>query len=211
MRLLLNWLLSALGLLIVSYFMPGFHVRGFGAALIAALVIGLVNATLGLFLKIITLAADDPYVGNFLVGDQRADALVCLGYPGAQLRSNRLLAGLPRRNCALADQCSVESDRTGCRESVSQEELAFSPASAGHMTSTRTVRALHARLFQRIGDRASLPEARRAGCAVSPGRSAAQSWVRSSQREQPTLVGDAHPGDSDPSTSLRMTPNISTP
>ena len=55
MRLLLNWLLSALGLLIVSYFMPGFHVRGFGAALIAALVIGLVNATLGLFLKIITL------------------------------------------------------------------------------------------------------------------------------------------------------------
>jgi putative membrane protein len=55
MRLLLNWLLSAIGLLIVSYFMPGFHVSGFGAALIAALVIGLVNATLGVFLKIVTL------------------------------------------------------------------------------------------------------------------------------------------------------------
>lgn len=55
MRLLLNWLLSAIALLVVSEFMPGFHVRGFGAALIAALVIGLVNATLGLFLKIITL------------------------------------------------------------------------------------------------------------------------------------------------------------
>jgi putative membrane protein len=55
MRLLLNWLLSAIGLLIVSYFMPGFHVSGFVAALMAALVIGLVNATLGLFLKIITL------------------------------------------------------------------------------------------------------------------------------------------------------------
>ena len=55
MRLLVNWLLSAIALLIVSYFMPGFHVSGFGAALIAALVIGLVNATLGLFLKIITL------------------------------------------------------------------------------------------------------------------------------------------------------------
>ena len=54
MRLLLNWILSAVGLLIVSYFMPGFYVRGFGWALIAALVIGLVNATLGLFLKIIT-------------------------------------------------------------------------------------------------------------------------------------------------------------
>ncbi len=55
MRLLVNWLLSAISLLIVSKFMPGFHVRGFTAALIAALVIGLVNATLGLFLKIITL------------------------------------------------------------------------------------------------------------------------------------------------------------
>jgi putative membrane protein len=55
MRLLVNWLLSAIALLIVSYFMPGFHVSGFGAALIAALVIGLVNAPLGLFLKIITL------------------------------------------------------------------------------------------------------------------------------------------------------------
>ena len=54
MRLLLNWLLSAVGLLIVSYVIPGFHVSGFGAALIAALVIGLVNATLGLFLKIVT-------------------------------------------------------------------------------------------------------------------------------------------------------------
>ena len=54
MRLLLNWLLSAIGLLIVSYIMPGFHVSGIGAALIAALVIGLVNATLGLFLKIVT-------------------------------------------------------------------------------------------------------------------------------------------------------------
>jgi putative membrane protein len=55
MRLLVNWLLSALSLLIVSHFMPGFYVRGFGAALLAAVVIGLVNATLGLFLKIITL------------------------------------------------------------------------------------------------------------------------------------------------------------
>ena len=54
MRLLLNWLLSAISLLIVSRFIPGFYVRDFTAALIAALVIGLVNATLGLVLKIIT-------------------------------------------------------------------------------------------------------------------------------------------------------------
>ena len=55
MRLLLNWLVSAISLLIVAKLMPGFHLHGFGAALIAALVIGLVNATLGLFLKLITL------------------------------------------------------------------------------------------------------------------------------------------------------------
>jgi putative membrane protein len=55
MRLLLNWLLSAIALLIVSYVVPGFHLEGFKAALIAAIVIGLINATLGLLLKLITL------------------------------------------------------------------------------------------------------------------------------------------------------------
>ncbi len=55
MRLLLNWLLSAISLLIVSHLVPGFYVRDFTSALIAALVIGLVNATLGLVLKILTL------------------------------------------------------------------------------------------------------------------------------------------------------------
>src|SRR5580700_3733371 len=54
MRLLLNWLLSAVSLLIVSHLVPGLEVRGFGSALIAALVIGLVNATIGFFLKLIT-------------------------------------------------------------------------------------------------------------------------------------------------------------
>jgi len=55
MRLLLHWLFSAISLLIVSHLIPGFYVRDFVSALIAALVIGLVNATLGLVLKILTL------------------------------------------------------------------------------------------------------------------------------------------------------------
>ena len=54
LRLVINWILSALALLIVAHVVPGFEVSGFRTALIAALVIGLVNATLGLFLKIIT-------------------------------------------------------------------------------------------------------------------------------------------------------------
>jgi putative membrane protein len=54
MKLLLNWMLSAIALWVVSHVVPGFYVSGVFAALIAALVIGFVNATLGLFLKIIT-------------------------------------------------------------------------------------------------------------------------------------------------------------
>jgi putative membrane protein len=65
MRLLLNWLLSALALLIVSYFLPGFHVQGFKDALIAALVIGLINATLGLILKLVTLPLTIVTLGVF--------------------------------------------------------------------------------------------------------------------------------------------------
>ena len=53
-KLLAHWVLSALGLLLVARFVPGFFVRGFGTALIAALVIGLVNGTIGMLLKIIT-------------------------------------------------------------------------------------------------------------------------------------------------------------
>ena len=54
MRLLLHWFLSGLAVYIVAQIVPGIHVSGPVAALIAALVIGLVNATLGLLLKIIT-------------------------------------------------------------------------------------------------------------------------------------------------------------
>ena len=54
-RHLINWILSALAVWVVAQFVHGFHVKGVAAALIAALVIGLVNATLGAFLKVITL------------------------------------------------------------------------------------------------------------------------------------------------------------
>ncbi len=53
-RLLLNWLVSAVSLLIVAHVIPGIAIDGFFTALIAALVIGLVNATIGLVLKILT-------------------------------------------------------------------------------------------------------------------------------------------------------------
>ncbi|HWC19405.1 MAG TPA: phage holin family protein [Terriglobales bacterium] len=51
---LVRWLLMSVSLLIVSYIVPGFSVTGIGTALVAALVFGFLNATLGMLLKIIT-------------------------------------------------------------------------------------------------------------------------------------------------------------
>ncbi|MBM3792758.1 MAG: phage holin family protein [Acidobacteria bacterium] len=54
MRLLLNWLISAISLLIVAHVIKGFNVSSFQSALIAAVAIGLVNSTLGLVLKFLS-------------------------------------------------------------------------------------------------------------------------------------------------------------
>jgi len=54
MLLLLHWLLTALAVWIMAQIVPGVHVNGAVAALIAALAIGFINATLGLLLKIVT-------------------------------------------------------------------------------------------------------------------------------------------------------------
>jgi putative membrane protein len=53
-RLLLHWVLSAVAVWIVAHIVPGIYVSGPTAALVAALVIGLINATLGFVLKILT-------------------------------------------------------------------------------------------------------------------------------------------------------------
>jgi putative membrane protein len=53
-RLIAHWVLSALCILVVARFVPGIVVSGFGAALLAAVIIGFVNGTIGLLLKILT-------------------------------------------------------------------------------------------------------------------------------------------------------------
>ena len=53
--LLIHWFLSAGSLLIVAFLFPGIQVAGLGTALLAPVAIGLINATLGILLKIITL------------------------------------------------------------------------------------------------------------------------------------------------------------
>jgi putative membrane protein len=67
LRLLLHWLMSAMALLITSRLVPGFEVRGLTAALFAALVIGLLNATIGLLLKIVTFPISILTFGLFLL------------------------------------------------------------------------------------------------------------------------------------------------
>ncbi len=54
MRLLVNWLLSGLAVWIMAHIVPGISISGPWSALIAALAIGFVNATIGLLLKILT-------------------------------------------------------------------------------------------------------------------------------------------------------------
>jgi len=54
MRLLLSWILSAIAVWIVAHLVPGISVSGPVAALIAALAIGFINATIGLVLKVVT-------------------------------------------------------------------------------------------------------------------------------------------------------------
>jgi putative membrane protein len=67
MALLLQWVLSAIALILVSRIVPGFQVTGLWPALIASLVIGLLNATVGLFLKIITFPLSILTLGIFLL------------------------------------------------------------------------------------------------------------------------------------------------
>ena len=55
MRWILHWILNAVALLVVSHYVQGFDVSNFVSALIAVIVIGVLNATLGLLLKFITL------------------------------------------------------------------------------------------------------------------------------------------------------------
>jgi len=67
LRMLANWLLSAVALLIVSRLVPGFHVDSLATALIAAVVFGLLNATVGLLLKLVSLPIVILTFGIFLL------------------------------------------------------------------------------------------------------------------------------------------------
>lgn len=65
MYLLLRWFISAATLLLVAYLVPGFHVSGWYAAFIAALVLGLVNALVRPIILVLTLPVNILTLGLF--------------------------------------------------------------------------------------------------------------------------------------------------
>ncbi len=65
--LLLLWVLNALALLIVAWLLPGITVGGFGSALVAALVLGLLNTLVKPVLVLLTLPITVVSLGLFLL------------------------------------------------------------------------------------------------------------------------------------------------
>ena len=66
MKLLTKWLLSAAALLLVAYLYQGVEVRSFTSALVAAFVIGLLNAVVRPVLVLLTLPVTVLTLGLFL-------------------------------------------------------------------------------------------------------------------------------------------------
>jgi len=66
MKLIVRWLLLAAALLLVAHLYPGVHVASFGSAMIAALVLGLLNTLVRPLLVLLTLPVTLLTLGLFL-------------------------------------------------------------------------------------------------------------------------------------------------
>ena len=63
--ILLNWLVSAMVIMVTAYLLPGVHVDNFTAALAAAVVLGIVNAILKPILLLLSLPLNILTLGLF--------------------------------------------------------------------------------------------------------------------------------------------------
>ncbi|HEV8357876.1 MAG TPA: phage holin family protein [Gemmatimonadales bacterium] len=66
LRLALVWLINAVALIAVAYLMPSITVASFGTALVAALVLGLINAVVRPVLILLTLPVTVLTLGLFI-------------------------------------------------------------------------------------------------------------------------------------------------
>jgi putative membrane protein len=84
-KAIVHLLLNAAVFLLLSHVLPGFFVSGWGAAIVASLVLGLLNATVGLALKIITFPLILLTLGLFLFV-VNAIVILLLGFlPGVSI------------------------------------------------------------------------------------------------------------------------------
>ena len=65
MGFLINWLVSGLAIVIAAYLLPGIKLTGFFAALVTALVLGLINAVIKPVLLLLTLPINILTLGLF--------------------------------------------------------------------------------------------------------------------------------------------------
>jgi putative membrane protein len=67
LHLIVSWLISAAALWIVAQVVPGIRLKNFGTALLAAVIIAVVNGTVGVVLKIVTIPLTIVTLGLFLL------------------------------------------------------------------------------------------------------------------------------------------------
>ena len=67
MKFILSWILNAFALLVVAYFIPGIYMTGLDVALIAAVLIGLVNMLIRPILVVLTLPITLLTLGLFIL------------------------------------------------------------------------------------------------------------------------------------------------
>ena len=66
-HIIVSWFVSALALWVVAQIIPGIEVHGFAAALLATVIIAIVNATFGIVLKVLTFPLTLFTLGLFLL------------------------------------------------------------------------------------------------------------------------------------------------
>ena len=67
MNIVVNWLVSAITILIAAYLLPGVHVESFTAALVTAVVLGIINLLIKPLLIILTLPITVLTLGLFML------------------------------------------------------------------------------------------------------------------------------------------------
>lgn len=92
-KFLVTWILSAFALVITAYLVPGIRVDGFSTAIVAAAVMGLLNATVRPLLVMLTLPITFITLGLFLIVINAITlGLVSLLVPGFSI--SNLVSGL---------------------------------------------------------------------------------------------------------------------